>query len=64
MPSSLLILSRAFIVSGRLDPANVVLATLYSLPNKVVDIVGVTSLPSEDSISEKRRKLDFLQMQE
>ncbi|XP_020423648.1 LETM1 and EF-hand domain-containing protein 1, mitochondrial [Prunus persica] len=64
MPSSLLILSRAFIVSGRLDPADAVRATLSSLPDEVVDTVGVTSLPSEDSVSERRRKLDFLQMQE
>ncbi|CAB4319535.1 unnamed protein product [Prunus armeniaca] len=55
---------KAFIVSGRLVPANDVLATLYSLPDKVVDTVGITSLPSEDSIFERRRKLDFLHMQE
>lgn len=51
-------------MSGRLVPANDVLATLYSLPDKVVDTVGITSLPSEDSIFERRRKLDFLHMQE
>ncbi|CAB4313291.1 unnamed protein product [Prunus armeniaca] len=55
---------KAFIVSGRLVPANDVLATLYSLPDKVVDTVGITSLPFEDSIFERRRKLDFLHMQE
>ncbi|CAB4286481.1 unnamed protein product [Prunus armeniaca] len=55
---------KAFIVSGRLVPANDVLATLYSLPDKVVDTVGITSLPYEDSIFERRRKLDFLHMQE
>ncbi|XP_048439915.1 mitochondrial proton/calcium exchanger protein-like [Pyrus x bretschneideri] len=64
MPSSLLILSRAFIVSGRLMPADAVRATLSSLPDEVVDTVGVTSLPSEDSVSERRRKLEFLEMQE
>lgn len=39
-------------------------ATLSSLPDEVVDTVGVTALPSEDSISERRRKLEFLEMQE
>ncbi|KAG9441812.1 hypothetical protein H6P81_017666 [Aristolochia fimbriata] len=63
VPSSLMILSRAFIVSGRrLEEA--VQATLSSLPDEVVDTVGVTALPSEDSISERRRKLEFLEMQE
>ncbi|XP_068639879.1 uncharacterized protein [Aristolochia californica] len=63
VPSSLLILSRAFIVSGRgLEEA--VQATLSSLPDEVVDTVGVTALPSEDSVSERRRKLEFLEMQE
>ncbi|KAH0976227.1 hypothetical protein GBA52_018126 [Prunus armeniaca] len=32
---------KAFIVSGRLVPANDVLATLYSLPDKVVDTVDI-----------------------
>ncbi|GAB4825779.1 hypothetical protein Ancab_008655 [Ancistrocladus abbreviatus] len=64
VPSSLLILSRAFTVSGKLRPEEVVRATLSSLPEEVVDTVGVTSLPSEDSVSERRRKLEFLEMQE
>lgn len=64
VPSSLLILSRAFIVSGRLKPEEAVGATLSSLPDEVVDTVGVTALPSEDSVSERRRKLEFLEMQE
>ncbi|KAL0432866.1 UNVERIFIED_CONTAM: Mitochondrial proton/calcium exchanger protein [Sesamum latifolium] len=64
VPSSLLILSRAFTVSGKLRPEEAVRATLSSLPDEVVDTVGVTSLPSEDSVSERRRKLDFLEMQE
>jgi hypothetical protein len=29
-----------------------------------VDTVGVTALPSEDLVSERRRKLEFLEMQE
>lgn len=29
-----------------------------------MDTVGVTALPSEDSVSERRRKLEFLEMQE
>ncbi|KAL6504131.1 hypothetical protein OROGR_026054 [Orobanche gracilis] len=64
VPSSLLILSRAFTVSRKVKPEEAVQATLSSLPDEVVDTVGVTSLPSEDSVSERRRKLDFLEMQE
>lgn len=64
VPSSLLILSRAFTISGKLKPEEAVRATLSSLPDEVVDTVGVTSLPSEDSVSERRRKLEFLEMQE
>ncbi|XWS65242.1 hypothetical protein CRYUN_Cryun05aG0075800 [Craigia yunnanensis] len=64
VPSSLLILSRAFSVSGKVRPEEAVQATLSSLPDKVVDTVGVTALPSEDSVSERRRKLEFLEMQE
>ncbi|KAJ6804533.1 LETM1 and EF-hand domain-containing protein 1, mitochondrial-like [Iris pallida] len=63
VPSSLLILSRAFTVSGKLRPEEAVVATLSSLPDEVVDTVG-TGLPSEDSVSERRRKLEFLEMQE
>ncbi|KAI4980450.1 hypothetical protein ZWY2020_020935 [Hordeum vulgare] len=63
MPSSLLILSRAFIVSGRMKPEEAVVATLSSLPDEVVDTIG-TVLPSEDSVSERRKKLEFLEMQE
>ncbi|KAJ4702780.1 LETM1 and EF-hand domain-containing protein 1, mitochondrial-like [Melia azedarach] len=64
VPSSLLILSRAFSVSGKVRPEEAVQATLSSLPDEVVDTVGVTALPSEDSVSERRRKLEFLEMQE
>ncbi|XP_031287817.1 mitochondrial proton/calcium exchanger protein [Pistacia vera] len=64
VPSSLLILSRAFSVSGKVKPEEAVQATLSSLPDEVVDTVGVTALPSEDSVSERRRKLEFLEMQE
>ncbi|XVF84233.1 hypothetical protein PTKIN_Ptkin17bG0009400 [Pterospermum kingtungense] len=64
VPSSLLILSRAFTVSGKMKPEEAVQATLSSLPDEVVDTVGVTALPSEDSVSERRRKLDYLEMQE
>ncbi|XP_020584619.1 LETM1 and EF-hand domain-containing protein 1, mitochondrial-like [Phalaenopsis equestris] len=63
VPSSLLILSRAFTVSGKLKPEEAVVATLSSLPDEVVDTVG-TVLPYEDSVSERRRKLEFLEMQE
>ncbi|CAN6468084.1 unnamed protein product [Victoria cruziana] len=64
VPSSLLILSRAFTVSGKIRPEEAVQATLSSLPDEVVDTVGVTTLPSEDSLAERRRKLEFLEMQE
>nr|GMD85371.1 mitochondrial proton/calcium exchanger protein-like isoform X1 [Ipomoea batatas] len=64
IPSSLLILSRAFIVSGRSKIEEAVGATLSSLPDEVVDTVGITSLPSEDSVSERRRKLEYLAMQD
>ncbi|KAM0846014.1 hypothetical protein ACQ4PT_055951 [Festuca glaucescens] len=63
MPSSLLILSRAFTVSGKMKPEEAVVATLSSLPDEVVDTIG-TVLPSEDSVSERKRKLEFLEMQE
>jgi len=29
-----------------------------------MDTIGVTSLPSEDSVSERKRKLEYLEMQE
>ncbi|KAL2343177.1 hypothetical protein Fmac_004462 [Flemingia macrophylla] len=64
VPSSLLILSRSFTVSGKMKPEEAVQATLSSLPDEVVDTIQVTSLPSEDSVSERRRKLEFLEMQE
>ncbi|KAK7247284.1 hypothetical protein RIF29_42165 [Crotalaria pallida] len=64
VPSSLLILSRAFIVSGRLKPEEAVQATISSLPDEVVDTVSISSLPAEDSVSERKRKLEFLAMQE
>lgn len=51
-------------MSGKVRPEEAVQATLSSLPDEVVDTVGITSLPSEDSLSERRRKLDFLEMQE
>jgi hypothetical protein len=46
-----------------MKPEEAVVATLSSLPDEVVDTVG-TVLPSEDSVSERRRKLEFLEMQE
>ncbi|MBA0830772.1 hypothetical protein Goarm_015279 [Gossypium armourianum] len=64
VPSSLSILSRAFIVSGKLKPEDAVRATLSSLPDEVVNTIVVTALPSEDPVSERRRKLDYLKMQE
>ncbi|PKI69776.1 hypothetical protein CRG98_009651, partial [Punica granatum] len=49
---------------GKLKPEEVVGATLSSLPDEVVDTVGITSLPSEDSVSHRRRRLEYLAMQE
>ncbi|EXC28033.1 hypothetical protein L484_022266 [Morus notabilis] len=64
LSSSLLILSRAFLVHGKVKPEVALQATLSSLPDEVVDNVGVTALPSEDPVAECRRKLEFLEMQE
>uniref|UniRef100_A0A803MZE3 Mitochondrial proton/calcium exchanger protein n=1 Tax=Chenopodium quinoa TaxID=63459 RepID=A0A803MZE3_CHEQI len=64
VPSSLLILSRAFNVSGTIKPEEAVEFAISSLPDEVVDTIGATSLPSEDAVSERRRKLEFLEMQE
>lgn len=61
---SLDVIYRSFTVSGKLKPEEAVQATLSSLPDEVVDTIQVTSLPSEDSVSERRRKLEFLEMQE
>lgn len=51
-------------MSGKLRREEAVQATLSSLPDEVVGTVGVTSLPSEDSVSGRRRKLEYLAMQE
>ncbi|KAH9620576.1 hypothetical protein KSS87_015803 [Heliosperma pusillum] len=64
VPSSLLILSRAFNVSGKVHPEEAVEFAISSLPDEVVDTIGATSLSSEDTVSERRRKLEFLEMQE
>ncbi|MCO5550546.1 hypothetical protein L7F22_004033 [Adiantum nelumboides] len=64
IPSSLLILSRAFTVSGKLKPEEAVQATLSSLPDEVVESVGFSTLPSEDALAERARKLEYIQMQE
>ncbi|GAA0160868.1 secondary carrier transporter [Lithospermum erythrorhizon] len=63
VPSSLLLLSRAFSVSGK-KPEEIVQATLSSLPDELVDTIQVTSLPSEDTLAERRRRLEYLEMQE
>lgn len=51
-------------MSGKVKPEEAVQATLSSLPDEVVDTVQVTSLPSEDALAEKKRKLEFLEMEE
>lgn len=55
---------RAFSVPGRVKPEEAVEAAISSLPDEVVGMVGATSLPSGDPVSERRRKLEFLEMQE
>ena len=55
---------RSFLVSGKVKPEEAVQATLSSLPDEVVESVGVTALPSEDALSERVRKLEYLQKQE
>lgn len=55
---------RSFSMSGKLKPEEAVQATLSSLPDEVLDTVGVTALSSEDSVSERKRKLEYLEMQE
>ncbi|KAF7039074.1 hypothetical protein CFC21_049136 [Triticum aestivum] len=62
VPSSLLILSRAFTFSGKMKPEDVA-ATLSSLPDNIFGSVGL-SLPSEDALSARKRKLEFLKMQD
>ncbi|KAL2623798.1 hypothetical protein R1flu_008043 [Riccia fluitans] len=64
VPSSLLILSRAFMVSGRIRPEEAMQATLSSLPDEVVDSIGTVAASNEDAISERKRKLEFLKEQE
>jgi LETM1 and EF-hand domain-containing protein 1 len=50
-------------VSGK-RPEEVVQEAISSLPDEVVDTIQVTTMPSEDIVSERRRKLEFLEMQE
>jgi LETM1 and EF-hand domain-containing protein 1 len=50
-------------VSGK-RTEEVVQEAISSLPDEVVDTVQVTTMPSEDIVSERRRKLEFLEMQE
>ncbi|KAI3834505.1 hypothetical protein MKW92_051866 [Papaver armeniacum] len=62
--SFLLILLRAFNVSGRTKPEESVQATLSSLPDEVVDTVGMTALPSVDYVSTRTRKLESVKKQD
>ncbi|MFQ6645398.1 hypothetical protein Gotur_018935 [Gossypium turneri] len=55
---------QAFTVSGKLKPEDAIWAMLSSLPDEVVDTVGLTAPPSKDFVSERRRKLEYLDMQE
>nr|KAJ0188074.1 hypothetical protein LSAT_V11C900462800 [Lactuca sativa] len=49
----------AFTMSRTLKPNEVESATLSSLQDEVLDIVGVTLLPYDNSVLERMRKLDF-----
>jgi LETM1 and EF-hand domain-containing protein 1 len=51
-------------LSGKLKLEDALQATISSLPDEVTETVGVTALPSEDSVSGRRRKLEYLEMQE
>lgn len=50
-------------VSGKVKPEEALERALTSLPDEVVDTVGVI-MPSEDSVSGRRRKLEFLEKEE
>lgn len=63
VPSSLLILSRAFLVAGKLKPEEVLQTTLSSLPDQVVEAVGASATP-EDAVAERKRKLERLKEEE
>ncbi|KAL8154617.1 hypothetical protein AgCh_000105 [Apium graveolens] len=62
VPSSLLILSRAFIVIGK-NPVEVVLDTLRSLPHDLKHTVGTTSFPSDHPFHGKLDKIYLLDLQ-
>eukprot|EP00250_Pteridium_aquilinum_P034404 c7536_g1_i1 orf=631-1224(-) len=64
VPSSLLILSRALSVSGKMKPEEAVQATLSSLPDEVIESVGISELPSEGTLGERMRKLKFIKSQD
>ncbi|KAK1354709.1 hypothetical protein POM88_047965 [Heracleum sosnowskyi] len=61
--SAILILSRPFAVTRRLKSEVIVLATLCSLPQEVVNSLG-TSLPFKDHVKQRRRELQHLEMQD
>lgn len=63
IPSSLLILSRGYIVSGK-KCEEAILDAFCSLPYALMHIVGATFLPSKDPIMYKHRKLESLDVQE
>lgn len=64
VPSSLLILSRAFLVGNRLKPEEVMSFTLSSLPDTVVEQVGASASVTEDPVAERKRKLEKLKEEE
>ncbi|KAG0553544.1 hypothetical protein KC19_12G019100 [Ceratodon purpureus] len=64
VPSSLLILSRAFLVAGKIQSFDAVEATLSSLPDEVIASVDVSTKASELELEERKKRLEILQHQE
>ena len=53
---------RSFTLSGKMKPDDVA-ATLSSLPDNILGNVCI-SLPSEDALSARKRKLEFLKVED
>ncbi|XP_073386796.1 uncharacterized protein [Physcomitrium patens] len=64
VPSSLLILSRAFLVVGKISSLGAMEATLSSLPDNVIASVDVSTKATELELEEHKKKLEILQQQE
>jgi LETM1 and EF-hand domain-containing protein 1 len=51
-------------VSPTSSPEDAVQATLSSLPDELVDELGMTELGDEDTLAQRTRKLQYLRRQE